>query len=100
MARPIRSLDDLARKGFDQRQMPVRQIRADHPKSRGAAMFRARKRSEDWQDAPQRGRCAGCERGLATVKLAAYPATPPEALAVIRQAALQGRERQPSRPSR
>ena len=31
------------------------------------------------------------------MKLAAYPATPPEALAVIRQAALSGREPQPSR---
>ena len=98
MAGPIRTLDDLARKGFDlnvkcpcgkyERTIPIAEVRA---------LFRARKRSEDWQAAHRRWRCAWCGSRIETVKLAAYPATPPEALAVIRQAALPGREPQPSR---
>lgn len=98
MVGPIRSLDDLARKGFDlnvkcpcgkyERTIPIAEVRA---------LFRTRKRSEEWQAAHRRWLCAWCGCRVARVKLAAYPAAPPEALAVIRQASLPGREPQPSR---
>jgi hypothetical protein len=50
----------------------------------------------DWQSASKRWQCAWCGRRV-DLKLAAYPAPPPEALEVIRQAALPGREPQPTR---
>ena len=98
MAGPIRSLDDLARKGFDlnikcpcgkyERTIPIAEVRA---------AFRERGRSEEWHDAHRRWRCAWCGSRVERVKLAAYPATPPQALAVIRQASLPGRTPQPTR---
>ena len=60
-------------------------------------MFRERKRSEEWEAAHRRWRCAWCGSRIERVKLAAYPVAPPEALAVIRQASLPGRQPQPSR---
>ena len=98
MAGPIRTLDDLARKGFDlnvrcpcgkyERTIPIAEIRA---------AFRAVGRSEDWQDAHRRWRCAWCGSRLERVRLAAYPAAAPAALEVVRAAALPGRQPQPSR---
>ena len=97
MAGPIRTLDDLARKGFDlnvkcpcgkyERTIPIAEVRA---------LFRALGRSEDWEAAHWRWRCAWCGGRVARVKLAAYPATPPAALEVIRRASL-GRDPQPTR---
>jgi hypothetical protein len=97
MAGPIRSLDDLARKGFDlnvkcpcgkyERTIPIAEVRA---------AFRAAGRSEAWHGANKRWRCAWCGSRV-DVRLAAYPAAPPEALEVIKQAALPGRQPQPSR---
>ena len=98
MAGPIRSLDDLARKGFDlnvkcpcgkwERTIPIAEVRA---------AFRKVGRSEAWHAAHLRWRCAWCGSRVDRVKLAAYPSAPPEALEVIKQAALPGREPQPSR---
>ena len=97
MAGPIRTLDDLARKGFDlnvkcpcgkyERTIPIAEVRA---------LFRKLKRSEAWRDAHRRWRCAWCGSRV-DVRLAAYPAAPPGALDVIRAAALPGRQPQPSR---
>ena len=98
MVGPIRSLEDLAREGFDLNvKRPCGKYERTIPTAEVRAMFRARKRPEDWQDAPKRWRCSWCGSRVARVKLAAYPAAPPEALAVIRQAALPGRDPQPSR---
>jgi hypothetical protein len=98
MAGPIRSLDDLARKGFDlnvkcpcgkwERTIPIAKVRA---------LFRERGRSEDWADAHRRWKCCWCGSPVRRVKLAAYPAAPPGALDVIRQASLPGRQPQPTR---
>jgi hypothetical protein len=97
MVGPIRTLDDLARKGFDlnvkcpcgkyERTIPIAEVRA---------AFRKPGRSEQWHSANKRWRCACCG-GRVDVRLAAYPAAAPEALQLIKQAALPGRQPQPSR---
>jgi hypothetical protein len=97
MAGPIRSLDDLARKGFDLNvKCPCGKYERTIPIADVKAAFRAAGRSQEWRTAHRRWRCAWCGSRV-DVRLAAYPAAPPEALEVIRQAALPGREPQPSR---
>ena len=60
------------------------------------AAFRAAGRSEEWRPADKRWRCVWCGSRV-DVRLAAYPAARPDALDVIRAAALATRQPQPSR---
>jgi hypothetical protein len=82
MAGPIRSLDDLARKGFDLNiKCPCGKYERTIPIAEVKAAFRAAGRSEEWRTAHKRWRCAWCGSRV-DVRLAAYPAAPPEALKI------------------
>src|SRR6266851_3344954 len=84
MAGPIRSLDDLARKGFDlnvtckacgySRTIPIEDARL---------MLHARGWSDAWEGVARRFRCSWCG-ARRRAKLAAYVRTPPGALEVLR----------------
>jgi hypothetical protein len=88
MAGPIRSLDDLARKGFDlnvscpcgryDRTIAIAEVRR---------LFRLLRRSEDWSGAHRRWRCSWCGKRCRTVVLRAYPSPPPGVLETLREAA-------------
>ena len=86
MVGPIRSLDDLARKGFDlnvecqscgySRTIPIAEARQ---------MVRGRNWSDSWAGLWKRFRCSWC--GAKRAKLRAYPAADSDALNVLREAA-------------
>jgi hypothetical protein len=88
MVGPIRTLEDLARKGFDvnatclscryTRTIPIAEVRR---------LFRERRRPESWRGAEKRWRCSWCgHRG--DVELRAFLAAPAGALEVLREAVM------------
>jgi hypothetical protein len=87
MAGPIRSLDDLARKGFDlnvecqscgySRTIPIAEARL---------MIRARSWPEIWEGLWKRFRCSWCG-ARRRARLRAYPAADASALEVLRESA-------------